>query len=435
MNPLSVLPFLFFAPLLCHGEARVSSRGSTSHDAFDWSTVDTQPEQAKHVLKALRFWRGQEGKDGGKKLRVVYFHPMDRKPLKDHAKRWDGIMSDIQDFYRTEMKHLGYGEVTLGLERKNGKLKLHEIRGKSNDDGSYTYKSGSKIRGEVFDALQAKGINQQEETILIVCGLSRTEGKKVTIYSPYYGMGADHVRGICFTADMEWLSIDGLRPDPSKTILQVKEHRGYEPFTLARFNTTYVGGAIHELGHGMSLPHNLATKEEAKRGTALMGAGNYTYRKEWRDAGQGSFLTHAHALRLLVHPLFSGTSQQCKESPKLKFKKFSLSHKDNTIQIRGAIESRIPAIAMVAYNDRENKGQRSYMVNKDYDATTWTSVLSPDNEFRVRVGDLRDGNHQIRLVSVHANGSTITKRLHYSMKDGLPDFTRANKEIENVLSN
>jgi hypothetical protein len=119
----------------------------------------------------------------------------------------------------------------------------------------------------------------------------------------------------------------------------------------------------------------------------------------------------------------------------LKFKKFSLSHKDNTIQIRGAIESRIPAIAMVAYNDRENKGQRSYMVNKDYDATTWTSVLSPDNEFRVRVGDLRNGNHQIRLVSVHANGSTITKRLHYSMKDGLPDFTRANKEIENVLSN
>ena len=34
------------------------------------------------------------------------------------------------------------------------------------------------------------------------------------------------------------------------------------PFTL---------GAIHELGHGLSLPHNLATKEEAKEELHLWG--------------------------------------------------------------------------------------------------------------------------------------------------------------------
>ena len=75
------------------------------------------------------------------------------------------------------------------------------------------------------------------------------------------------------------------------------------------------------------------------------------------------------------------------------------------------------------------------MVNKDYDATTWTSVLSPGNDFRIAIRDLRDGNHQIRLLSVHANGATVTKRLHYSMKNGEPDFTRARKEISNVLAN
>ena len=343
-------------------------------------------------------------------------------------------MNDIRDFYRTEMKRLGYGKVELGLERENGLLKLHEIRGNSNDDGSYTYKSGSKIRTEVFQALQAKGIKPREETILIVCGLSRTEGKKVTIYSPYYGMGANHIYGLCFTADMDWLSIDGLRPDPTKTILQVKEHRGYEPFTLARFNTTYVGGAIHELGHGMSLPHNHATKEEAIRGTALMGSGNYTYRKEWRNEGKGSFLTHSSALRLLVHPLFSGTTKQCKEAPEAKYEKLEISHSEGSIHIRGTIGSAIPAAAMIAYNDRENKGQRGYMVNKDYDATTWTSIVSPGNEFRIAIGDLREGNHQIRLLSVHANGATVTKRLHYTIKDGAPDLTRAKKEIASILS-
>ncbi|MBC8349356.1 MAG: hypothetical protein O3A82_17115 [Verrucomicrobia bacterium] len=429
-----VLSLLFLAPTLCLSESSVSSTGSKSPNAFDWSNVDTQRGQSEHILEAIKSWQSQDGKDGGKKLRVVYFHPKDRQPLKDHAKRWDGIMSDIQDFYRTEMKHLGYGEVTLGLERKNGKLKLHEVCGAKDDDGSYSYNSGSKIRGEVFDALQAKGINPQEETILIVCGLSRTEEKKVTIYSPYYGMGANHNCGICFTADMDWLSIDGLKPDPSKTTLQVKEHRGYEPFTLARFNTTYIGGTIHELGHGLSLPHNLSTKKEAIRGTALMGAGNYTYRKEWRDEGKGSFLTHAHALRLLVHPLFSQTTKHSKESPNLKYKKLTISHSDEKMHIRGTVQSDIPAIAMIAYNDGENKGQRGYMVNNDYDATTWTSVINPNNEFRIRVGDLRDGNHQIRLISVHANGTTVTKRLHYSMKEGMPDFKRANQEIENILS-
>ena len=432
MNRLLVSSLLL--PIFCLGKAIVASTSSKEASSFDWSTVDTQPEQAKYIDEVVRSWRGKEDKTQGKKLRVVYFYPKDRKPLKEHAKRWNGIMNDIQDFYRTEMKRLGYGKVELGLERENGLLKLHEIRGNSNDDGSYTYKSGSKIRTEVFQALQAKGINPREETILIVCGLSRTEGKKVTIYSPYYGMGANHIYGLCFTADMDWLSIDGLRPDPTKTILQVKEHRGYEPFTLARFNTTYVGGAIHELGHGMSLPHNHATKEEAIRGTALMGSGNYTYRKEWRNEGKGSFLTHSSALRLLVHPLFSGTSKQCKEAPEAKYGKLEISRSEGSIHIRGTIGPAIPAAAMIAYNDRENKGQRGYMVNKDYDATTWTSIVSPGKEFRIEIGDLREGNHQIRLLSVHANGATVTKRLHYTIKDAAPDLTRAKKEIASILS-
>ena len=49
---------------------------------------------------------------------------------------------------------------------------------------------------------------------------------------------------------------------------------------------------------------------------------------------------------------------------------------NDSIQIRGRIRSSTPILAMIAYNDRENKGQRGYGVNKDYDATTWTPVVS-----------------------------------------------------------
>ena len=413
------------------GLSAFGTNPKTKNPSFEnWNDFKSQSQQSKYISQILQSHSNKNLED--KKLRVVYFYPADRKPIKDHRKRWNGIMTDIQNFFRTEMNRLGYKQVTISLEKENSILKLHEVQG-IHKDANYTYKSGGKIKGEVFKALRAKGINSEEETLLIVCGLSKTDGKKVTIYSPYYGMGANHNKGICFTADMEWLSIEGLKPDPKKIILQVKEHRGFEPFTLNRFNTVYIGGTIHELGHGLSLPHNLGTKKESTRGTALMGAGNYTYRKEWRQ-GKGSFLTHSSALRLLVHPLFRGSTNQAKKPPSLRYKKLSLSTKNGAIQINGTIDSTIPAVAMIAYNDGENKGQRGYMVNNNYDATSWTSVLNPNNEFFLEVGDLRDGNHQIRLVSVHINGAITTKRMHYSMKDGVFDFSKAKQEIKNILA-
>lgn len=413
------------------GLSAFGTNPKTKNPSFEnWNDFKSQSQQSKYISQILQSHSNKDLED--KKLRVVYFYPADRKPIKDHRKRWNGIMTDIQNFFRTEMNRLGYKQVTISLEKENSILKLHEVQG-IHKDANYTYKSGGKIKGEVFKALRAKGINPEEETLLIVCGLSKTDGKKVTIYSPYYGMGANHNKGICFTADMEWLSIEGLKPDPKKIILQVKEHRGFEPFTLNRFNTVYIGGTIHELGHGLSLPHNLGTKKESTRGTALMGAGNYTYRKEWLQ-GKGSFLTHSSALRLLVHPLFRGSTNQAKKPPSLRYKKLSLSTKNGAIQINGTIDSTIPAVAMIAYNDGENKGQRGYMVNNNYDATSWTSVLNPNNEFFLEVGDLRDGNHQIRLVSVHINGAITTKRMHYSMKDGVFDFSKAKQEIKNILA-
>ena len=230
-----ILPFL----LLSLTQFAMEKRDNLE-ESFRWSDFDSQSQKAEYILKKIKKWQKQDHVDGSKKLRVVYFYPKDRKPLKNHLERWDRIMNDIQNFFSVEMERLGYGKSQLSLEKENGKLKLHEVIGKGNDDGTYSYKSGGKILGEVSQALKLKGINAKEETLLIVCGLSQTDGKKVKIYSPYYGMGANQNKGICFVADSDWLNIDGLRPDKSTTTLQVKEHRDYEPFSLARFNTTYI---------------------------------------------------------------------------------------------------------------------------------------------------------------------------------------------------
>ena len=157
-----------------------ASQGTLAKNSFDWATFSSQGEQAKYISNQLKKWNNKTPNLRDKPLRVIYFHAKDRKPLKNHLERWDGILSDIQNFFHTEMKKLGYGEVTVSLEKENGKLKLHEVRGKEKDK-SYSYKSGSKIRGEVFEALRAKGLDPDRETLLIVCGLSKTEDKKVMI--------------------------------------------------------------------------------------------------------------------------------------------------------------------------------------------------------------------------------------------------------------
>lgn len=427
----AVVALVVWMPSVQAASPQKPTEESTS---FDWSAVSAQPDQAAHILAQLQAWRTAGEPAERKVLRVVYFHPQDRVPLERHRERWDRIMTDIQDFYRVEMQRWGYGEVTLGLERKAGNLKLHEVPGVANDDGSYSYRSGGRIHAEVVEALAGQGLDAEQETLLIVCGLSKTADKQVTIYSPYYGMGADHIKGVCFVADVDWLSIDGLQAAANEITLQVKEHRDFEPMTLSRFNTIYIGGTIHELGHGLSLPHNHATQEGAKRGTALMGAGNYTYRQEWRQAGKGSFLTHAHALRLLVHPLFSGTAQQAAQAPQTRWRELEVSFHEGEIHVRGKLQTDIPAIAVIAYNDRENSGQKAYQVNNDYDATTWSSVVSPEQTFWLRVGDLQAGQHQLRLVSVHANGAALTHRLHYTLEAGIPDFRRTRAEIAELLS-
>ena len=98
-----------------------ASRGSQQNDPFDWANFSTQQEQAKYISAQLKRWNDETSDLNNKALRVVYFHAKDRQPLKNHVERWDGILLDIQNFYRSEMRELHYGEVTISLEKENGK--------------------------------------------------------------------------------------------------------------------------------------------------------------------------------------------------------------------------------------------------------------------------------------------------------------------------
>lgn len=387
-------------------------------------------EKAEHILRGLTEWQ-KDGPKSSKVLRVVYFTPKDREPAKNYQSRWNGILKDFETFFSVEMKRNGFGNKTIALEKDGENIKLHVVKGQSNDDGTYSYKTGGLIRKEVKTALAAKGIDMDQETVLIVNNLSKTGNNKVEIYSPFYGQGANQKYGICHAMDCEYLSIEGLKD--TKTKLMVKEHGDFKSFSMAKFNTTYIGGTIHELGHGLSLPHNKENSEEKHLGTALMGSGNYTYRKEWRNEGKGTFLTFAHALRLVTHPLFSGSQKERDTEVKSEYTDLSIDLADGKIILQGTLKSNIVPCGILAYND-EKGSSKVFQVNNDYDARPWTSKINEKGEFKIEISDLAKGNFQIRLVAVFNNGATTVEKFHYtSVKKGNPDLSNAKREIESYL--
>ena len=82
-----------------------------------------------------------------------------------------------------------------------------------------------------------------------------------------------------------------------------------DPFTpgksLGDFNSRYIGGAAHELGHAFGLAHDAESERgRSKLGKSLMGRGNHDYGEELRGKSRGAFLSAASAFPLSLHPLF-----------------------------------------------------------------------------------------------------------------------------------
>ena len=180
-------------------------------------------------------------------------------------------------------------------------LKLHESPEREGRR-FLAYGCGGKIRGNLQGI--DKGINPGGNHPYRVRPFRTEAGKSPFI--PYYGMGGNHNWGLLHCRH-RWLSIDA--PSTPKTILQVEEHRGYEPFA-GRFNTAT--SAEHPRTRARHVPpHNHATTAEAKQ-PALMGRNLPTA----RNGGASRDPSGCSAPCVCSSILFSGTTKQCKDRPR-----------------------------------------------------------------------------------------------------------------------
>lgn len=369
-------------------------------------------EKAAKAWEIIRNWQA-DGKPDNRKLHVVYVTIRDRPPLKDYKERQDRIAKNIQAFYFDQMEANGFPPLTFALDLDaNGKLIVHDAHLDTALGEISKPALGTPTRKAAEEVLIKAGIDPKRDYMLVVCQIPDGQG-------PYYGTGS-HLSGCCWTCDAEHI-------DPLNFTSDEKGDYRFGP--KGNDTTVYIGGTAHELGHCFSLPHTMSLERKREAGSSIMASGNYEYGKELRGE-KGSFLIQSDALRLASIPLFSGKEKSIENPEKAIFSDFSTEKIGDGFTLKGRVAGSPPVYGVVAYFDPAG--------GSDYDASSATAVPESDGSFSL---SLRrpgfTGLFELRLVALHADGSTVTQSFTLNKYDTGVDLSPIEEaaHFETVRSN
>lgn len=314
-------------------------------------------------------------------LNLIYFLPTDVDTVANYRQRLNGIMLQAQNFYRKWMTYWGYTGETFGLQKdSSGLVKWIVLHGQY-DKTHYPYDGGgSNIIPEVNAYFTAHPEDKSSTHTLVILP---QDG-----YNPFYGLG----NGWCFALDNP--NID----------------------TTYSGSSNYIGGLVHELGHGLNLPHDKEKKTEKANpamGTSLMGSGNTTYDKS------ATFMTAAacaieHNCEVFrtedsIPGLYGGGTAS--------FTSFRSEYSGGYIHLSGRYTSSTPINNIIAYNDQDDDGA-------NYDQLAWVTHLEGTDSFYVDmpVSEFwkKYSTYTLRMRLLFANGSTKDITYPYYFSDSLP---------------
>ena len=341
-------------------------------------------------------------KKTAQQLNVVYFLGSDTEPVPDYERRLSELLLYLQQFYGREMQRHGYGARSFGLDIKSpGRVNIIEYKAK-NPAAHYPYENGGgwKAAQELEEFFKANPDRKKSQHTLVIMPTWNDEknGPDNPGGVPFYGMGRN-----CFALDYPAFDI---------------KHLGQKT-REGQLLTKWYGGLAHELGHGRNLPHNHQTASDGKKyGTALMGAGNYTF------GISPTFLTPASCALLDACEVFSVTPAQkfYEGRPEVEIKDTAISFKGDQILISGSYKSPQTVKALNVYVQ-----DPPYAVNQDYDAVSFSQRLGKKSgKFSMKIDKkeldgLTNNEFRISLMFILANGLHMQKHFTFHW-DALQDY-------------
>ena len=341
-------------------------------------------------------------KKTAQQLNVVYFLGSDTEPVPDYERRLSELLLYLQQFYGKEMQRHGYGARSFGLDIKSpGRVNIIEYKAK-NPAAHYPYENGGgwKAAQELEEFFKANPDRKKSQHTLVIMPTWNDEknGPDNPGGVPFYGMGRN-----CFALDYPAFDI---------------KHLGQKT-REGQLLTKWYGGLAHELGHGLNLPHNHQTASDGKKyGTALMGAGNYTF------GTSPTFLTPASCALLDACEVFSVTPAQkfYEGRPEVEIKDTAISFKGDQILISGSYKSPQTVKALNVYVQ-----DPPYAVNQDYDAVSFSQRLGKKSgKFSMKIDKkeldgLNNNEFRISLMFILANGLHMQKHFTFHW-DALQDY-------------
>lgn len=341
--------------------------------------------------------------DKSRNLNVVYFIPSDVLAPVDYHRRLSEILLNTQDFFGKEMQRNGYGIKTFGLLKDdlNKRIKLIEIKGKLGK-AAYPYSGGSGAVQTEIDAYKATHASEfTSDHYLVIIPAYSYDANGEPGGPPFYGTGK-----FCYALDyaeqdVKYLGTGG---------------------TLGTRATKWIGGMIHELGHGLNLPHNRqkAVSENAL-GMSMMWAGNGTW------GISPTFLTSADCAVLNTNQVFNNDSKTYYGQVSASIKRISATYDagKKAIVVKGTYTSSNAVTDLLYFND-PNVNNEGTGVNKDYNAIAWTSKPISMDSFYVEmpISDLVEKAdnipYELKLKMVHENGNVTETIYSYTFLNTVP---------------
>ena len=201
-------------------------------------------------------------------IRLAYFVPKDRQPVRDYAARIAAVMSIVADTYKLDLQAKKYRNAGLTFESRNGLPIVHLVRGAesarhyNNAPEFKTQEQWKRVLPEV-----AKAVGNPQRRVIVVFNETYEDAPEKSGWAGTIALGARYSTngGVgMFSATMLQDEFSATSPKDLYRLLfdetpipgkVVKNDFGAKS-VRGEFIENAIGATAHELGHALGLPHD-----------------------------------------------------------------------------------------------------------------------------------------------------------------------------------